>query len=209
MSFADHLGQFGDSPALDLPRVGAVTYRKLSEDVDAYTKNFGSERRLILLEFATSYEAIVACLAALKTRNPIILAEPNKRTANERTADEFGGKRSTEPLSHFCHGSGISGKNAHNLWHLCYGCGWDVDGCRFRRPGFQPVDRQEGFKLLSRRVVHELLKHPIEVGERVSPVAADLFDEGVDDRTAPAGVLTADEHPVLVTEFGGPYRILC
>lgn len=88
--FADHLGQFGDSPALDLPRVGAVTYRKLSEDVDAYTKNFGSERRLILLEFATSYEAVVAYLAALKTRNPIILAEPNKRTANDRTADEFG-----------------------------------------------------------------------------------------------------------------------
>jgi hypothetical protein len=29
-------------------------------------------------------------------------------------------------------------------------------------------------------------------------MAAHLFDEGVDDRTAPAGVLAADEHPVLV-----------
>jgi hypothetical protein len=46
--------------------------------------------------------------------------------------------------------------------------------------------------------VHELFKDPIEVGERVSPVAADLFDEGVDDRTAPAGVFTANEQPVFV-----------
>jgi hypothetical protein len=90
MIFADNLGQFGDSPALELPRVGTVTYRKLTEDVDAYSKNFSIERSLILLEFATSYEAIVAYLASLKTRNPIILADPNKRSANDRIAEEFG-----------------------------------------------------------------------------------------------------------------------
>lgn len=88
--FADHLGQFGDSPALELPGAGTVTYRKLTDDVDAYSTKFGSKRRLILLEFATSYEAIVAYLAALKARNPIILANPNKRPANDRTAAEFG-----------------------------------------------------------------------------------------------------------------------
>jgi acyl carrier protein len=88
--FADQLGQFGDSPALDLPKVGTVTYRKLSEDVEAYSTRFGSARRLILLEFATTYEAIVAYLAALKTRNPIILTDPGKRTANNRTAEQFG-----------------------------------------------------------------------------------------------------------------------
>ncbi len=88
--FSDHLEQFGDSPALDLPKVGTVTYRKLSEDVEAYSTRFGSVRRLTLLEFATTYEAIVAYLAALKTRNPIILADPEKRTANERTAEQFG-----------------------------------------------------------------------------------------------------------------------
>lgn len=49
--------------------------------------------------------------------------------------------------------------------------------------------------------MHELSEHPLEVGERVCSVAADLFDEGVDDRAAPAGVLAADEHPVLVAEL--------
>lgn len=34
-------------------------------------------------------------------------------------------------------------------------------------------------------------------------MAAHLLDEGVDDRAAPAGLLAADEHPVLVIEFCG------
>jgi hypothetical protein len=63
----------------------------------------------------------------------------------------------------------------------------------------EPVDWQEGFELLGGRVVHELFKHPLKIGERVGLVAADLFDEGVDDRTAPAGVLTANQHPVHVS----------
>jgi hypothetical protein len=86
-----------------------------------------------------------------------------------------------------------------NLWHLCYGCGLDIDGSRSRCPRLEPVDWQEGFKLLGGRVVHELFKHPLKIGERVGLVAADLFDEGVDDRTAPAGVLTANQHPVHVS----------
>jgi transcriptional regulator with XRE-family HTH domain len=66
-----------------------------------------------------------------------------------------------KPLSHFYQTSGISGKNAHNLWVRCYGCGLDIDGCRFRCPGLQPVNRQEGFKILSGRVVHQFLKHNV------------------------------------------------
>ena len=88
--YVNDLGQYGDSPALDLPGVGTVTYKALSEDVDAYAIRFGSTRRLILLEFSTSYKTIVAYLAALKTHNPIILADPNKEAANKRTAKEFG-----------------------------------------------------------------------------------------------------------------------
>ena len=34
-------------------------------------------------------------------------------------------------------------------------------------------------------------------------MAADLLDEGVDHRRAPAGVLAADEHPILMAELGG------
>jgi len=78
------------------------------------------------------------------------------------------------------------------IWHLCYPA---LDGLAGRRAGCEPARRQEFFQLLLRRVVHELFKHPLEVSERVGSVAADLLDEGVDDRAAPAGVLAADEHP--------------
>ena len=61
--------------------------------------------------------------------------------------------------------------------------------------------REELFVLVLGRVVHELLKDPFEVGKRIEAVASNLFDEGVDHRTAPTSVLPTDEHPILGTEF--------
>ncbi len=86
------------------------------------------------------------------------------------------------------------------LWRLCnsalggLACGW---------AGLEPVGGQQVFELVRGRVVHELFEDPLEPGEGVGSVAADLLDEGVDDGAAPAGVRAADEHPVLVAEFGG------
>ena len=57
--------------------------------------------------------------------------------------------------------------------------------------------------------MHEFLEDPLEVGKGIGSVATDLLDEGVDDRTAPAGVFAADEHPILVTEFGGTNGVFC
>ena len=37
-------------------------------------------------------------------------------------------------------------------------------------------------------VMHELGEEPLEVAERIGALGADLLDEGVDDRTAPACV---------------------
>ena len=53
--------------------------------------------------------------------------------------------------------------------------------------------------------MHEFLEHPLEVGVRICASAADLFDEGVNYGTAPAGVFAAYEHPVLVAELGGEW----
>jgi len=47
-------------------------------------------------------------------------------------------------------------------------------------------------------MVLQLFEDPLEVGEWIRSVAAHLLDEGVDNRTAPAGFLAADEHPVLM-----------
>ena len=55
--------------------------------------------------------------------------------------------------------------------------------------------------------MHQILEDPFEVGKGIRAVAADLLDEGVNDRTAPAGVLAADEHPVLVAELARADRI--
>jgi hypothetical protein len=51
--------------------------------------------------------------------------------------------------------------------------------------------------------VHQLFEDPLKGGEWVRTVAADVLDEGVNDRAAPAGVLATDEHPVLVAKLGG------
>jgi hypothetical protein len=57
-------------------------------------------------------------------------------------SDEFVSGQ-CNPLSHFCHSSGISGKNVHkrdaDLWYLCYRFGFDIDGIGFRRLRPEPV----------------------------------------------------------------------
>jgi hypothetical protein len=50
--------------------------------------------------------------------------------------------------------------------------------------------------------MHQLAEDPLEVGEGILAVTPDLLDEGVNHRTAPAGLVVADEHPVLHAELG-------
>ena len=57
-------------------------------------------------------------------------------------------------------------------------------------------------------MAHELSKHPFEVAIGIGSMGAHLLDKGVDDRTAPAGVLASDKHPVLMAKFGRPDRVL-
>ena len=79
---------------------------------------------------------------------------------------------------------------------------------RFFSPGGDPVHGQEFLEFGGCRVghAHEFFEYPFEVGVGIEAVAADLFDEGIDDGTAPAGFLGSDEHPVLGAEFGGTDR---
>ena len=69
-----------------------------------------------------------------------------------------------------------------------------------------PVHWKQSFEFLFCRIVHELFKNPFKVGEGVHAVTADLFDEGVDDGTAPAGIFVSDKHPIFHPEFSGPNR---
>lgn len=51
--------------------------------------------------------------------------------------------------------------------------------------------------------MHEFSKDPFEVGIGIEAVAADLFDEGVDDGTAPTGFFTPDKHPIIHADLSG------
>ena len=71
-----------------------------------------------------------------------------------------------------------------------------------------PAGREEFRVGFRRRVVHEFAEDPIEVGEGVEAVVADLLDEGVDDGAAPAGVGRSNEHPVFHSELAGTDGVL-
>lgn len=47
-----------------------------------------------------------------------------------------------------------------------------------------------------------IFKDPFEVGVGIETVAADLFNEGVNDGTAPIDFFTTNEHPILHGNFG-------
>lgn len=95
------------------------------------------------------------------------------------------------------------------------GCGgplrWDGLGFNFDEftgdaLGGDPVHGQEFFEFVLCRVMHEFFEDPFKVSVWIEAVAANLFDEGVDDGAAPAGFFVADEHPVFHAEFCGPNR---
>lgn len=67
-----------------------------------------------------------------------------------------------------------------------------------------PGRREQAFQFVFAGVVHEFFEDPFEVGIRIEAVLADLFDEGVDDCTPPAGVFPTKKssHPEGVSPSG-------
>ena len=70
--FASDLGVFGDRIAV-LEGGGAISYAELDERVAELTARLGRERRLILVGAANNADALVAYLAALRGRHPVLL----------------------------------------------------------------------------------------------------------------------------------------
>ncbi|WP_112267059.1 AMP-binding protein [Lentzea terrae] len=72
LGFADRLGVFGDQLALVTPS-GSLTYRELDDLVSAAGARLGTTRRLVLLAASNDVDSLVAYLAALRGRHPVIL----------------------------------------------------------------------------------------------------------------------------------------
>jgi acyl-CoA synthetase (AMP-forming)/AMP-acid ligase II len=73
LGFADHLAAYGDRLALVTP-TGSLTYRDLDQRVSAAAERLGTTRRLVLLAAENDVESLVAYLAALRGRHPVVLA---------------------------------------------------------------------------------------------------------------------------------------
>ncbi len=73
LGFADRLAVYGDQLALVTPD-GSLTYRDLDELVSAAASRLGTTRRLVLLAAENDVDSIVAYLAALRGRHPVVLA---------------------------------------------------------------------------------------------------------------------------------------
>ncbi len=88
--FVDGLRQWGEAPALKFDTGLSVSYRDLNDRVEAFAQQLGQARALILLRASLSLQDIVAYLAALSRRHPVILTGPDNRTASDELARLFG-----------------------------------------------------------------------------------------------------------------------
>ena len=80
--FADELSRFGDRVAILHPG-GALAYRELAERVEARAAELGPARGLVLLECRNELEPLIAYLAALRARHPVLLVPEGKGEATE------------------------------------------------------------------------------------------------------------------------------
>lgn len=75
-TFVMSLAQFGDRVALADDHGTTLTYSELAKRVDALAESLGSDRRLVMVELASSIPSVIAYLAALRGGHPAIIAKP-------------------------------------------------------------------------------------------------------------------------------------
>ena len=73
--------------------------------------------------------------------------------------------------------------------------------------GFEPVGRGKAGGFAGHHA-GQTVENVFEVVTRIDPETAAVLDEGVEDGGFPAGVLAADEEPVLGPELGGTDGVL-
>jgi acyl-CoA synthetase (AMP-forming)/AMP-acid ligase II len=87
-SFADDLAAHGDRVAV-VTADGALTYEDLAGRVAAMAERLGPTRRLVALEAANTVGAVVAYLAALRGRHPVMLLAPGHDAAARRLTGAY------------------------------------------------------------------------------------------------------------------------
>ncbi|MEW6474968.1 MAG: AMP-binding protein [Actinomycetota bacterium] len=86
--FVDDLSVHGDAPAV-LTAGGELTYRELDRRVADTAERLGSPRRLVAVEAANTVGALVAYLAALRGRHPVVLLPPGADGRARRVVEAY------------------------------------------------------------------------------------------------------------------------
>jgi acyl-CoA synthetase (AMP-forming)/AMP-acid ligase II len=71
--FVDDLEQWGDNTALVTTSGTRLSYRELAERLDRLVAGFGERRRLVLIEARNELQPLLAYLACLRGRHPVML----------------------------------------------------------------------------------------------------------------------------------------
>lgn len=87
--FADRLNDHGQRVALISDDGEQTTYAELASAVESLSAELATHRRLILLEAANHRDCVVAYLACLRARLPIVLCEPGSNEKDNRIARTF------------------------------------------------------------------------------------------------------------------------
>ena len=98
--FADRLLDFAPSPAVVTPDGREVTYEQLATKADAFAREIGPTKRLLLVQTTNELEPLVAYLGALRARQPTILCPAGSPASIEGVLSAY------EPDASFCRDDG-------------------------------------------------------------------------------------------------------
>lgn len=87
--FVDDLRLYGSSPALVDEHGRCLSYDELADAVDNFIADVGPGRRLMLLAAVNDIDAIIAYLAALKARIPVIVTDAEGARPGSRIRESF------------------------------------------------------------------------------------------------------------------------
>ena len=91
--FAVRLREHGQNIALIADDGQRLTYLELADAVDAQAAMLTGPARLVIIEADNSIACVVAYLACMQARHPVILCEPGSTASDPRTAVTYGAAR--------------------------------------------------------------------------------------------------------------------
>lgn len=88
--FVNRLREQGEQTAIITDSGTRLSYDELADAVDVLAATLSGPAHLVIVEFANVIECVVAYLACLRARYPVVLVEPGSTALDERTSVAYG-----------------------------------------------------------------------------------------------------------------------